>query len=425
MLLDEKMDVTRYMTRLLILRGVTLASFAGLIAYALAMTTQQLNQPVLGLLFLLALLFSLHPAWALTHKQHIGDRQLLMQIGLDILLLSALLFYTGGYTNPLISLYLFPVLVAGLTLSRRHAWIIAGITILAYTLLMRFYLPLFSMHEQSMISHDFELHLLGMWLTFVLSIILLISVIVRMSEQRREREKQLADWQQRSIRDHAILALGAQAASDAHELGTPLNTLLLLTDELAAANLEQQNRQHVDMMQQQLLHCRHVLSRLSQRARTLSNGCIEPIATIEMIKNAMAQWRNLHPDIQLDLQGAITNQCMADPMLEQAVFILLDNAADAGATDVQLELASNQHHTTLTVCDNGSGFIEAVLDVVGSEAVSSKAHGKGLGLYLVRFIVEQMHGSVCFDNQQHGGARVILQWPVPVHDKAANWCTKP
>ncbi len=414
---DEHMDFTRYLARLLILRGVTLASFAWLIGYTLASTTQHLDQPVLGLLFLLALLFSVQPAWALLHKHRIGDKQMLLQIGLDITLLSALLFYTGGYTNPLISLYLLPVLVAGLTLSRRYAWIIAGITILAYTLLMRFYLPLFSMHEQSMISHEFKLHLLGMWLTFVLSIILLISVIVRMSEQRRERERQLADWQQRSIREHAILALGAQAASDAHELGTPLNTLLLLADELAASGLEPEHRQHVDMMQQQLLHCRNVLSRLSQRARTLSDDSIQHIETMEMIDHAVAQWRNLHPGIQVDLQHHTATGMMADPMLEQAVFILLDNAADAGATQVQIELSQHQGRAAVTVSDNGTGFIAPLLGRLGNEAVTTKAHGKGLGLYLVRFVMEQMQGGVHFTNQPQGGAQVILQWPAGMHDE--------
>jgi len=414
---DEHMDFTRHMARLLILRAVMLASFALLIAYALSQSYQQVNQPLMAALFVLGFLISLPAAFALATKKNIHSHHMLFQIVLDIALLSALLFYSGGSTNPLISLFLLPVLVAGLTLPRQHAWGIALLTVLAYTMLMRFYLPLFSMHEQSMISQGFKLHLLGMWLTFVLSIILLISVIVRMSEQRRERERQLADWQQRSIREHAILALGAQAASDAHELGTPINTLLLLADELAASNLDQENHQRLEMMQQQLLHCRNVLSRLSQRARTLSDDSIKHIETTEMIEHAVAQWRNLHPGIQVDLQHRTATDMMADPILEQAVFILLDNATDAGATQVQIELSQHQDRATVTVSDNGTGFITPLLGRLGNEAVTTKTHGKGLGLYLVRFIMEQMQGGVYFANQPQGGAQVILQWPAGMHDQ--------
>jgi len=413
---DATNDFSRYMARLLILRGIILVFFVLLIIYALSQLSQlsqQINQPYLFGLFMCALLFSLPVIWALRNKKQILGHQMFFQIVLDIALLSALLFYSGGSTNPLISLLLLPVLVASLTLSRRQAWSIALLTVLAYTLLMHFYVPLFSVQHEGMISHEFRLHLLGMWLTFVLSIILLISVIVRMSEQRRERERQLVDWQQRSIREHAILALGAQAASDAHELGTPINTLLLLADELSVSNLEQDNHQHVKMIQQQLLHCRHVLKRLGQRARISNDGSIEQILVLELTEHAIAQWINLHPDFHVDLQHNTETNIMGDPMLEQVIFILLDNAADAGATQVHIELAYHQEHAVIRVTDNGSGFIAPVINKLGNEPTTTKTHGKGLGLYLARFIVEQMRGNIYFSNLENGGALVELKWPFP------------
>ncbi len=417
-MLETTIDFSRYMARLLILRGMMLVSFALLITYALNQPGQQMNQPVLFGLFICALLFSLPVILALRKKKRIRSHSMLFQIVFDIALLSVLLFYTGGSTNPLISLLLLPVLVAGLTLSRQQAWGIALLTMLVYTLLMRFNIPLFSMHHEGVISHEFKLHLLGMWLTFVLSITLLISLIVRMSEQRRERERQLAEWQQRSLRERAMLALGAQAASDAHALGTPLNTLLLLTEEMQSSQPQPDKIKYIKQMQQQLLHCRHVLNRLSQRAHALSSSGTQQISIIELFRNTVEQWRNLRPGIRVDLNypGQVAPVILTDPMLEQSLFILLDNAADAGASEVAIQLSWNDKYITLTVCDNGSGFIETLVNVLGSEPITTKDNGKGLGLYLVRFVMEHMRGTVQFANQTQGGAQVVLQWSSGVNE---------
>ncbi|MDQ6963522.1 MAG: ATP-binding protein, partial [Mariprofundales bacterium] len=341
-------------------------------------------------------------------------REMLLQITLDTVLLSALLFYTGGYTNPLISLYLFPVLVAGLTLHRYHAWMVAMLTIIAYTLLMRFYQPLFAMHDHEMLPHEFQVHLLGMWLTFVLSVLLLIIVIVRMSEQQREREVQLSEWQQRSIREHTIVALGAQAASDAHELGTPLNTLLLITDGLAATELSPELRQQVDLMQQQLLYCRHILRRLNQRAQRVGSRGEDSTPLTIVVEQSAMQWQNLHPEIRVDLTQQLlsTATIKSDQMLERSIFVLLDNAVEAGATRVELELGINHGLVVLTVCDNGQGFNPLLLDSLGTEPVTTKSDGRGLGLYLTSFMIDKMQGGISFTNLESGGAQVTLQWPV-------------
>ncbi|MDQ6950998.1 MAG: HAMP domain-containing sensor histidine kinase [Mariprofundales bacterium] len=410
---------TQYTARLLLARGVMLVAFSLLIGYALLLLkAHALNQPVLAVLFLLYLAGSIPPLWSVYRQQRTSARQLFQQLLLDISLLSALLYFTGGYTNPLISFYLFPVLMAGIALSRHHAWLVGGLAILAYTLLMHYYQPLLPMMQPSL--HDgFQLHLLGMWLTFVLSVLLLVGVVVRISEQRREHEQQLADWQQRSIRGRSMVALGAQAASDSHELSTPINSLMLLLTELERPRTDhapdQEAAATMQVMQQQLNRCRQVLARLGKRAVELSSTEPEVVPLTQLVEQSVAKWRNLFPDIRVEIKTEARGappQIIADPMLEQTLFVLFDNSVDAGASCIHLRVAWDATQAAMTVWDNGSGFIESLLKSVGDEPLTTKAHGKGLGLYLAHFVMDQMRGSVAISNRTEGGACVQLRFPV-------------
>ncbi|MDQ6972565.1 MAG: histidine kinase, partial [Mariprofundaceae bacterium] len=81
----------------------------------------------------------------------------------DVLFLTALLFFSGGYTNPFISLYLLPLIIVSSTLGRLHAWLMAALILACYTVLVFFYRPLFVMAEIAGVASGFHLHLLGMW----------------------------------------------------------------------------------------------------------------------------------------------------------------------------------------------------------------------------------------------------------------------
>jgi len=401
-----------YQTRLLVVRGFMLAAFVLLNIYALQSGGKSLIHPVLvGFMLLWG---GLSIPLLRGRSKDASPEWLAWHVLADVLMLTMLLYFTGGYTNPLISFYLFPVLIAGLMLSRRKAWLIGAIVIVAYTLLLRFYVPISMFGGVQMVSGGFHVHLLGMWLTFALSILVIMSVVVRMAEQRRMHKQQLYELQQRAIRDRNMLALGAQAASDAHELGTPVNSLLLLLDQWSSAKLDDKGLRRIEKMRQQLTHCRHVLNRLSQRANALCTPNKSLIRVDDVITDSVQQWCNLYPDltVRTGIQDGAAPSIAPDPVLEQAIFLLLDNAREAGATSAIVQLRWDANMFYLRICDNGSGFAASKLPQIGLSPVTDKPEGRGIGLYMLHYMMENMGGEFSVSNEEAGGACVELAYPV-------------
>src|SRR5574343_986003 len=156
----------------------------------------------------------------------------LISIGLlaDIAVLTEMLALTGGAANPLASLYLPPVLFGALLLPPARAWGLAIVSLMAYGLLFVWHLPWPLAGDDA--AYAFRLHLVGMWLTFAVSVLLLTLFVSYLVAQLMRREAALAAAREAQLRDEQLVALGVQAAAAAHTLSTPLGTLTLLCDEM-------------------------------------------------------------------------------------------------------------------------------------------------------------------------------------------------
>ena len=118
----------------------------------------------------------------------------------------------------------------------RYTWVIAGLSLLAYSLMLFYSHPIATLQPMDDHSHhmqgDFNLHILGMWFTFAISTVLITYFVVKMANALRQQEQLLATDREDELRDEQILAVATLAAGTAHELGTPLSTMSVLLDEL-------------------------------------------------------------------------------------------------------------------------------------------------------------------------------------------------
>ena len=101
---------------------------------------------------------------------------------------------------------------------------------------------------------------MGMWLSFVISAIVIAYFVLQMRNALRDKEEQLAIAREQTIRDEKLISLGALAASTAHELGTPLATIQLLLADLDENEI---SRQQIELLLDQVGRCKKALAEMS------------------------------------------------------------------------------------------------------------------------------------------------------------------
>jgi len=378
-----------------------------------------LDIPLLPLLLGIGLLavFSVFAAWRLRQPWPLHEWEAIGHIAADTLVLGYLLYFSGGASNPFITLLLVPIALSAAALSGRAVLVIAGLAGVAYTLLLYRYVPLPAPTHGDPASR-FPLHVAGMGVNFVISALLLAFFISRLAQTLRLQQLEVQRVRERALRDEGILAIATQAAGAAHELNTPLSTMRTLLPEL--------RREHggdavlaedLELLENQVDRCRTILremvafgkAQLSQESERLSVACF--------IHGCLERFQLLRPEAELDLQmAAATAQTVlrTPPGLRHSLINLLNNAADASAVRqshaVTLEVSIDRDWLRLAVRDHGPGFGGGELSALGQ---SGKSTGLGIGLALAEATAERLDGELIAGNT-HEGAEVCLRLPLAV-----------
>lgn len=352
----------------------------------------------------------------LRHTPTVTNPELFGQLLVDVAALTAVLYFTGGSANPFVSLYLLPLIVAATLLPPAFTWSMAALTAACYTALMFFNMPLTPHHAGA--DNIFGMHILGMWFTFVLSAGLIAHFAVRMARSLRERDRLLAAAREESLRNERIVALGTLAAGAAHELGTPLNTMALVAEELASCCAEDPAAAGgISELSLQIANCKRIITELlasAGRARS-ETGSVRPVTAF--FEDITAKWRLLRPsaDLQLRWAGDLSQaRILAEPTLSQAIVNLLNNAADVSARECAVELLVRRDLNTVVIeiCDRGPGLTPDAMRSAGQLFFTTKspAHGLGLGLFLANATIDRFGGTMRLCNRDGGGActRVVL-----------------
>jgi two-component system sensor histidine kinase RegB len=337
--------------------------------------------------------------------------ELFTQLSFDLVLFAVLLFFSGGATNPLISLLLPPVAVAALTLPARLVAAIAALAVAAYSLLMVSFVPL-ALDDPARAA---RLHLIGMWATFVVSVALIGWFILRMTETIRHRDAALAAAREQALRDERVLALGTLAAGAAHELGTPLATMAVLAGELAHdRRLDADARADIELLAEQVGHCKRIISGLAERAGAQRAEDAQRMRCDAWLESVHAGWLALRGDGggRLEFAGTgATPTVVVEPTLEQGIVNLLNNAARAGGP-VLMRAGWDAARVFIEVRDGGPGFSADVLRAGGSAPFPAHDHGSGIGLLLTRAAIERLGGRLLLSNPSGGGGLARIELPL-------------
>ena len=341
-----------------------------------------------------------------------------MQLAWDALFLTELFFFTGGSANPLVSLYLLLIALSALTQPPRTTRALALACVLAYGVLFVWHRPLPPVPGGT--DMLIALHLAGMWLTFAASAWVIGGPLARLALTLRRREQEIARLRENQLRDEQLVALGMLAASAAHELGTPLNTLTLLCDDWQAAPPAAGMEDDLVLMRDQLAACRLALARLRSRGHDNTPASAAPLAG--QLSALLADWLNLRPGVLLETEFDLPGAPLPpfDPGFGPALVNLLNNAADAaGNQPLRLSARIADRQLVLNLSHPGELGVSLAQRPLNPQP-SSKPNGLGLGTFLAHATLEKLGGRLEV-RPQAGQVLTRLSLPLPRHaDPAAD-----
>lgn len=342
-------------------------------------------------------------------------------IAVDIGVLSWLLYFSGGATNPFVSLLVMPIALAAAALPLRYVIAVALLAAACYLLLVPWHVALPPLHASD--SGAFNLHVAGSVANFVVTAAVLAFFIARLARALRERERDVQRERERTLRDEGILAIATQAAGTAHELNTPLSTIRTLLAEL--------RREHAgnDMLTEDLTllagqaeRCRDILRELVAVGSRQLVGTPQRLALTRFVHDCENQFRLLRPEIELQVDieaGADAREIEAAPTLRHALINLLSNAADAslgaGKPAIELGVTAGAKQVEFSVRDHGNGSAPGH----GVAFQTSKRDGLGLGLALAHATAERLGGTLRAEALANGGWRQRLRVPLATTDNRA------
>jgi two-component system, sensor histidine kinase RegB len=341
-------------------------------------------------------------------------------IVIDVLMLTALLYLTGGPSNPFSFLYLVHVALAAVVLPAGYTWGLVGLSLACFGLL--FALPEWLPEQmQTHLSHadQMRMHMQGMWIAYGVSAVFITFFVTRVRQSLGERESELARARSLATQSEKLASLATLATGAAHELSTPLSTIAVVAKELERAmNLAEQPgaREDARLIRREVERCREILQRMAADAAQPTDQDSEPLRVRELLRRVMDGLGSNLP-VRVEVEDAIAESVLHAPpqATAQALRAVLKNALQASEQSgpVRVSARTLQGRCVLEVQDFGSGMTPEILSRAGEPFFTTKGpgDGMGLGLFLARAVVERAGGSVTLDSKPGAGTTAALVLP--------------
>jgi C4-dicarboxylate-specific signal transduction histidine kinase len=241
--------------------------------------------------------------------------------------------------------------------------------------------------------------------------------------ERKRAEKELWQLQQEMGRVERLAALGRMTGTIAHELGTPLNSVLGYTQLLAQENLSEGGRRRLTIIETQVQRMgdiiQHYLSRTRGSARKDRININELVEETLVLLNPIFQQHGVQ--VRSSLAKSLPLISGDNASLQRVLINLLDNAVDATQEGGLLKIGTRTSMSSenkapgviVEITDTGAGISPELLPKIFDLFVTTKPSGKGTGLGLVvcEEIVKFHGGTIDITSQVGQGTSVRIFLP--------------
>ena len=335
----------------------------------------------------------------------------------DLVQLSLLLYLTGGISNPFSILMIIPAIVSSTLLSMGTTMILGFLTILFLFLLTIFHYPLPGIHDGSVTFP--KLYLIGYFIAIIVGLIFLSYFGIRFSGESKRRSDAVNRLQQVVAKEYELESLGGQAAAAAHSLGTPLATINVVATEIKKEIGDNKELvKDIDLLISQTKRCGDILKQISMKQikedTFFSKTGLENLLS-EIIENF--QETSSKKIYLVSDQDKNKIQFRRSPELIYGLRNFIGNAVKFSKSRVEIEIKSNNDLTNISIHDDGPGFPDDIIEIIGEPYIKSKSKsvlsnaGTGLGTFLGKTLLERQLAKLHFsNNNKFGGASVNINW---------------
>lgn len=366
-------------------------------------------------------------------NRRLPEREVMLTLLFDLSQLAFLLYLTGGLNNPFSLLMLAPVTVSAMTLRSKSTLFIGGVAVLLVSVLAFNYLPL--RDDQGFVLRMPQLFIIGFWVAVMIGIVFLAIYARRVTAETFAMSQALLATQMALSREQQLTALGGVVAAAAHELGTPLATIKLVSAELLD-ELEDRPELKEDaaLIREQADRCRDILRSMGRAGKDDLHLRSSPLSAV--IEEAAEPHGDRGKTLHFNYVGIDDGQqrmpvIQRRPEIIHGLRNLIQNAVDFARTNVWIDARWTNDTISVRIVDDGKGYPPDLLGRIGDPFIRRRTRGKldtkrpeyegmGLGLFIAKTLLERSGAEVTFANaapktspskNERRGAIAEIIWP--------------
>ena len=364
----------------------------------------------------LFLLLSVGLAYYLFKKgdKILSEKQIFLFLCFDILQISILISFNGGYTNPFIFIILAPIAIAASYLTLERILVILSLALVSFALIFNFFIDL----PETVRPNISIYYSLGIMISLFISSIFLVFYLYYFSLNYKSTQKayELASKQLQDEKE--LLKVGGLAAAAVHELGTPLNTINLIVGDFDQdSDLKKKYRDDIDTLKVELDRCKAILKELSTNpeSKEISNE-ISNMSLDAYVQSLSEQFKSNYRVINIDYRSDDNSKninIQITPELNIAMNNIIKNAISFAEKEILIISEAEGGQYRIKIRDDGPGFNKKFLANFGKPFYSSrpeKGVNMGLGLFITKQMIENLNGEILVQN--NNGAEVTLLWQI-------------
>lgn len=339
----------------------------------------------------------------------------------DLITLTVMLHFSGGVDNPFAAFYFVNMAVAGVLLQPRWAWMLALLAIVGFATLLFSYVPL-EFLQSSDGDDSLGVRHLGAFIAFATCASVVTYFVTSTAAELTNRERELRLTQAEQARGRQLESLSTLAAGAAHELATPMSTVLLIARELQhhleEVDVPESVRRDLQLIDSELRHCRAILSRMRSAAGDHAGEQWQETTVGELLDTVLEGIREPHRVEISPETERYEDQTLWLPSeaVAQTIRNLIHNGLDASPdpSSVLVEMTTDEHKLLVRIQDWGEGMPEDVLERIGQPFFTTKEPGRGmgLGLFLAGNVIRRLGGSLDFASNPGKGTTAQVQLPL-------------